>query len=350
LPFFCHLQQAESLSDWPLALYPFNPRVIANFRKSFGDLDKTDLLDAHVIAERLRFGRDLPVPFVMEALYLPLRTLTRYRYHLVRELVRVKGYTLSLVYLKASEYNVSRAQRPFDRVFSATSQAVLREFQSMEDIAAMPFDELVEWLDGKGKRRFADPEENARRLQKVAENSYQLPEEWLETVNTALSLSLRHLNTLEQLLKRLDTAIEEQMEAFPNTLTTIPGIALSLPPASSPRLATCLVSITTRSRWPASPVSNGSAARAATSRQRKRPASAVAIPSSATTCVKPLSTSGCTMLSMAPSTNASTTKSPSTNHKRALVLTARKLVRLVVRLLTTNEPYRARRVGSGNST
>ena len=30
-------------------------------------------------------------------------------------------------------------------------------------------------------------------------------------------------------------------------------------------------------------------------------------------------------------------------HKRALVLTARKLVRLVVRLLTTNQPYQARR-------
>jgi hypothetical protein len=29
-------------------------------------------------------------------------------------------------------------------------------------------------------------------------------------------------------------------------------------------------------------------------------------------------------------------------HKRAVVLTARKLVRLVVRLLTTNEPYRLR--------
>jgi hypothetical protein len=30
-------------------------------------------------------------------------------------------------------------------------------------------------------------------------------------------------------------------------------------------------------------------------------------------------------------------------HKRAIVLTARKLVRLVVRLLTTNQPYRPRR-------
>jgi len=31
-------------------------------------------------------------------------------------------------------------------------------------------------------------------------------------------------------------------------------------------------------------------------------------------------------------------------HKRAIVLTARKLVRLVVRLLTTNQPYRPRRI------
>jgi len=31
-------------------------------------------------------------------------------------------------------------------------------------------------------------------------------------------------------------------------------------------------------------------------------------------------------------------------HKRAIVLTARKLVRLVVRLLTTNQPYQPRRL------
>jgi transposase len=34
---------------------------------------------------------------------------------------------------------------------------------------------------------------------------------------------------------------------------------------------------------------------------------------------------------------------PKHKHKRAVTLTARKLVRLVVRLLTTNEPYQARR-------
>ena len=94
----------------------------------------------------------------------------------------------------------------------------------METVAAMPFDDLVQWLDVQGKRRFADPEDNARRLQRIAQDSYQLPEAWLTAVNTALTLSLRHLSVLEQLLTRLDSAIADLMAQIPNSLTTIPGI------------------------------------------------------------------------------------------------------------------------------
>ena len=350
LPFLAHLQQAEPLADWPLTLYPFNPRVIANFRKSFSDLDKTDLLDAHVITERLRFGRDLPVPFAMEALYLPLRTLTRYRYHLVQELVRVKSYTLSLVYLKASAYNVSRAQRPFSNVFGATSQAVLREFQSMEEVAAMPFDDLVEWLDVKGKRRFADPEENARRLQKVAEDSYRLPEDWLASVNTALSLSLRHLNTLQQLLARTDTAIEEQMEQFPNTLTTIPGIG--------PVFAAGIIAeIGDLARFDYNQAKVASFAGLKWRRSQSADFEADETPRKrgGNAFLRYYLCEAAQHVRMHDAEYAAFYQRkydevPKHKHKRALVLTARKLVRLVVRLLTTNEPYRARRVRRDNST
>lgn len=141
LPFFCELEQASELADWPLSLYPFNPKVIHNFRKSLGDWDKTDDLDTLMIVERLRFGRQLPYPFHMEDRYLPLRTLTRYRYHLVGELIRVKSYTLSPVYLQASEYTVEPA---FSNIFGKISQAVLKEFPSLETVATIPFDDLVE--------------------------------------------------------------------------------------------------------------------------------------------------------------------------------------------------------------
>jgi transposase len=96
LPFFCELEQSSVLADYAVSLYPFNPRVIHKFRYSLGDWDKTDNLDALVIAERLRLGRQLPYPFQMEDHYLPLRTLTRYRYHLVGELVRVKSHALKV--------------------------------------------------------------------------------------------------------------------------------------------------------------------------------------------------------------------------------------------------------------
>jgi len=350
LPFFSHLQQAELLSEWPLALYPFNPRVVANFRKSFSDLDKTDCLDAHLIAERLRFGRDLPVPFMMEALYLPLRTLTRYRYHLVGELVRVKSYTLALVYLKASEYNVSREKRPFGNIFGATSKAVLREFRSMEEIAAMPFDDLVEWLDVKGKRRFADPEDNARRLQQVAENSYRLPEEWLEAVNTALSLSLRHMNTLEQLLKRTDTAIEEQMEQFPNTLTTIPGIG----PVCA---AGIIAEIGDLSRFDYNQAKVASFAGLKWKRSQTGDFEAEETPRKrgGNAFLRYYLCEAAQFVRMHDAEygayyHRKYDEVPKHKHKRAIVLTARKLVRLVVRLLTTNEPYRARRVNRDNSS
>jgi hypothetical protein len=170
--FFQTLEQAPNLQAWPLRLYPFNPRLTANFKKTYVDLDHADPVDAFVIADRLRLGRDLPAPFHLDAPHCQLRLLTRYRYHVVQALVREKAYCLAVLYLKASEYT---RLKPFADVFGAASRAVLTEFASLEDIAALPFEQLVEFLDVKGKRRFADPADNARRLQQVAQDSYRLP-------------------------------------------------------------------------------------------------------------------------------------------------------------------------------
>jgi hypothetical protein len=169
------LSHDPALTAWPVALYPFNPRLTANFKKTHVDLDHTDSLDAVVIADRLRLGRDLPAPFGYEGTYLPLRFLTRYRYHVVHALAQEKSYCLAILYLKASECT-RPDKKPFSDIFGATSRAVIQGFASIEDIAAIPFDELVEFIDRTGKRRFADPTDNARKLQQVARDSYPLPQ------------------------------------------------------------------------------------------------------------------------------------------------------------------------------
>jgi transposase len=341
LPFFHQLSQSETLAQWPVRLYPFNPRLVRNFKKALGAEEKTDWGDAGIVAERLRFGKELPRPFDMEEMYLPLRTLTRYRYHLVRELVRVKSYCLSLVYLKATGYT-DKEQKPFSDVFGATSQAVLREFATLDEIANMPFDELVEWLDVKGKRRFPNPEDNARKLQQVAVEAYRLPDEWTAIIHDIIALNLRHIALLENLIGRVETAIAQQMEAIPNTLDTIPGIG--------PVFAAGIIAeIGDLARF------EYNEAKVASYAGLKWPRFQSADFEGEDTR---LSRSGNHFLRyyLCEAAQVVRLHAPEYRdyyhrkykevrkhqHKRAVVLSARKLVRLVVRLLTTNEPYRLR--------
>lgn len=344
LPFFYELERSPELAAWPVSLYPFNPKVIHKFRHSLGDWDKTDTLDALVIAERLRLGRQLPYPFHMEERYLPLRTLTRYRYHLVGELVRIKSHALSLVYLQASDYTVDRA---FSDVFGKTSQAVLKEFPSLETVAAMPFDDLVEWLDVKGKRRFADPEDNARRLRRIAQDSYQLPPEWLAAVNTALSLSLRHLMVLEQLLTRIDSAIADLMTQIPNSLTTIPGIG---PVFAAGIIAE--IGDLARFDYRHEKVASFAGLKWSKHQSADFTAEETHLKRTGSAYLRYYFCEAAQLVRMHDAEYGAFYQKKHDEvrhhqHKRAIVLTARKLVRLVVRLLTTNEPFRARQVPSG---
>lgn len=76
-----------------------------------------------------------------------------------------------------------------------------------------------------GKRRFADPIHNARKMQSVARNSYRLPAALHPPVNLILRQSLRIIACLKRQLERTNTAVSEAIPAIPpHTLETIPGI------------------------------------------------------------------------------------------------------------------------------
>ena len=57
--FFQSLQQEDLLAAWPVDLHALNPRLTANFKKSYVDVDKTNPIDAFVIADRLRWGQEI---------------------------------------------------------------------------------------------------------------------------------------------------------------------------------------------------------------------------------------------------------------------------------------------------
>lgn len=340
--FFQTLSQDPGLNQWPVALYAFNPRLTASFKKTYVDLDHTDLVDAFVIADRLRLGRDLPAPFRYEETYLPLRFLTRYRYHVVHNLAREKSYCLAILYLKASEYT-RRDKKPFSDVFGTASRAIIQDFASIEEIAAIPFDELVEFIDVKGKRRFPDPTDNARKLQQVAHDSYPLPQALQQPINLTLGLSLQHITFLERQQKRLNTAIAEHMQAILHTLDTIPGFG----PVFSGGIISEIAGVD-RFNYQQAKVAKFAGLKWRKHQSADFQADETRLTRTGNRYLRYYLCEAANAVRLRDAEYAAYYERkyhqvPKHQHKRAITLTARKLVRLVVRLLTTNQPYRPRR-------
>jgi len=343
LHFFRMLQEDEFLNQWPLELYPFNPRVIAHYKKTFVDLDKTDGIDAYVIADRLHLKRELPTPFRLDEPYLALRLLTRYRYHLVHNLAREKSYCLAILYLKASEYTHPE-RKPFADVFGAASRAVLLEFTSIEEIAALPFEQLQEWIDEKGKRHFADPSDNTRKLRQVAQDSYALSPLLLPSVNLILATAFQQISQLQRAIKRVDTAIAEQLQTIPQTLDSIPGLG----PVFTAGIIAEIGDIARFSfnqakvakfagfKWHKHQSADFRADETSLTRTGNRYLRYYFCEAANIIRVHDLDYKAFYQRKFREVRKH--------QHKRAIVLTARKLIRLVVRLLTTNQTYRPRRI------
>lgn len=201
------------------AVYMLNARKVARFKKGYDTLPKNDRIDAWVIADHLRFGR-LPHEMQETLQYDALRRLTRTRFHLMHEVARNKTYMMNQVFLKFSGL---RQDNPFSNTFGTTSVAVIEELDP-ETIAEMPLEELIEFLQEKGKNRFAAPEEIAKYLQKLARNSYRLDQTMADPINLSLSVMLSTIRHMESQVKRLDKEIERMMKGIPQTLTSVKGI------------------------------------------------------------------------------------------------------------------------------
>lgn len=217
-----YLASSPKLEGFKVEIYQFNPKWIRNFKKSYSDRDKTDPDDAFVIADRLRFGR-LPTPYKKEQQnYLPLQRLTRFRFHMVDQLVREKSYFLLHLYLKLSSFT---RLKPFSNTFGSASAHLITEL-SQDQIVQMSLEDLVDFISKHGKNRFPDPEQVVQTLKQVARESYRLRPALAKSVNLILASCLQNIRFLSENIKQLDKAITREVEAFPEhlILDSIPGI------------------------------------------------------------------------------------------------------------------------------
>lgn len=214
------LASSSVLSPFSPLVYQFNPKLTSTFKKAYPDKDKTDNVDAFVVADRLRFGR-LPEPYQIQQPYVPLRRLTRYRFHLVESIAREKNFFLSHLFLKFSSFS---SLEPFSNTFGAASTALILEDLTADELAAIPIDELVQFVIHHGKNRFPDPNKIANALKQVARESYRIRPALAKSVNLILAISFRTIKALSASLKEVDEAIADEFKAFPNTLLSVPGL------------------------------------------------------------------------------------------------------------------------------
>ena len=228
------LSASETLLPFNPYVYCVNPKMTANYAKSFVGRSKTDAEDAYMIADFARVGRIECEPW-RGAQFIALKRLTRHRLHLAGCITREKTYMVSNMYLKFSELQLlDKEEQPFCSNYGATASAVLTEFYSLQDIIDAPEEELVQFLAEKSRNRISDVDRTSKLLKKAARDSYRLDKCLYEPLNISLASSFNCIDTYKKEIKAVDAAIEKAIKGVnPNALTILQSI-----PGVGPMLAT----------------------------------------------------------------------------------------------------------------
>ena len=224
LPFFQQLHDDPQLNEYDLNLFLLNPRWVKWFKKCFAPDDKSDLKDPFYIAERTRTRRPEVAWQPLDT--LPLRFYTRYRFHLAQDISREKNYFLALLFLKVSAYN---QLKPFSNTFGQASGHILSQEPDLTHLVSLSVADLADYL-AHLSHNLPDPTSNALRLQQAIQHSFPLPSEWSQPLQDVLVSTLAHIRFIEQQQHQVEAQIKALLSRYPyiQQLTTIPKVGLIL--------------------------------------------------------------------------------------------------------------------------
>ena len=227
LPYFWQMAHDDELSAADLSLFLLNPRQVFWFKKSLPPDDKTDQVDPFYIAERTRTRRPTS-SWDPQDDWMPLRFYTRLRFRLAQSLTREKNYYLIYLFLL---HNTYKQIKPFSNIFGVASQQVLGGELSLNELVALPEDDLAEKLDAWSGGTLDDPLETAHKLHQVAAESFSFPQPLALPVQRILDTTLDHINFIEEQIEQVEQWITAEVETrHPEVrfLDTVPGVGLVL--------------------------------------------------------------------------------------------------------------------------
>lgn len=215
------LRETGKFSGFEKKLHMLNPKQVKKFRDTYSDLPKNDFVDAFIIADHLRFGRINKEVYMGDYRYEALKALTRARHQTVQSLTREKQRFLNQLFIKFSGFS---QEKIFSNNFGATATAVIENFEFLDELAYIVSDELADFIKKHGKGKLEDVDGIVSNLQKAAQNSYRPPTVIADSVNQILAISMSTIRLLQGQVKEYDKAIEKQLSTIPNTLTSVKDI------------------------------------------------------------------------------------------------------------------------------
>jgi len=118
----------------------------------------------------------------------------------------------TFLFLKTSSY---RRLKPFSDVFGVTSRLVLTQQLTLDELAELPVKDLASHLYELSGHHLPDPMDNARKLKRVAQESFSLDRPLAFPVQRTLDITLDHIRFLEAQVQQVNGGIATGLEAYP---------------------------------------------------------------------------------------------------------------------------------------
>ncbi len=199
--------------DHPVVV--LNALQVHAFRKSGVRKVKSDRTDASWIAEFLRFSQPEPAQ-PTTAVFLQLKEVSRFRYHLSDQIGDCKRKLLSILDRVFPEYETL-----FSSVFLSSSRQLLAKAASAQELATFDLAELTELLTTTSRSRFGRTK--AETVQTLAKQSVGVGF-LADAAQLEVRCLLAQIDLLEDQRDQVDAALAQLMEQVPQHLTSIPGV------------------------------------------------------------------------------------------------------------------------------
>lgn len=225
LPLLLEFKQDVDLATYEPRLAVLNASWVKWFKKSSSPGHKSDQSDPYYIAEHLRTMRGKSW-WQMEERWLALRLITRFRFHLVKSIVREKNYYQLFLFLAYSRYN---QVKPFSDDFGDLSQHLLKDPELFEYLAKLPEHQLAQQLDELSNHQLGNPYQSAVNLKKVHQESFRLVPTLQAPVREVLERISVVIRTLEDQKQQLNRYIAQMVRNdYPEVdlLKSIPGVGV----------------------------------------------------------------------------------------------------------------------------